>query len=253
MKISNKIFSKQDIRNIVNYILQECNNANVAGDRPKISFSIAFDDNTSIQSDTIDIFNDGQDIDLKTAYSITIDLWCYENDKRVTCNIYRGNQHSVLYSKVEVSGNELNWVNGIFLRLDEIFKAVKPQENIIKKYNTLINIVYLVSLGYFTYTITSIIFNNVFKMLGIKTVQITLSNVVIFIAIMCIVLFIDWIISSIYNKMLILLEDLWKEIEFDFGPEHMNLDKVKRKYLITFVTIVALPFLISIICKIFGF
>jgi len=70
---------------------------------------------------------------------------------------------------------------------------------------------------------------------------------------MCIVLFIDWIISSIYNKMLILLEDLWKEIEFDFGPEHMNLDKVKRKYLITFVTIVALPFLISIICKIFGF
>ena len=151
---------------------------------------------------------------------------------------------------LSVRGTEKNWVQGTFTDLQEIIESVKPQDNFILRHKGVILHVISIGIGSLVYLILNFLIYDRIKpiqnpsefLIGIR--DFFRTNLW---AYYLLEIFLRWsnglVFAYYIRKWLV---KLWPEIEFDFGPDHMNILKVRRQRIWSVSSLVIIPVLIDI-------
>lgn len=248
LRVRNKVFRKTDFMNLATILSKEQLDSQNAKHNSSLSFSVHCTDDTSYESESVDLLEDGGIVDIKQINSFDIYYRDYSVTRNVTLSLVPGKSE---FSNIcSVSGVDENWVEGVFTRLKEVLDNVTPQDNLLIRHPFFFLNCFALAIGYFLLRIVAIALE-FFR--GAPTTATTNpdnltrfleANPVIEWAIL--VAFI-WIVGvlpadSICNWIL----SLWPSIEFDLGPEHLKLQKLRRRGLGAAITVFLAPFALAI-------
>lgn len=250
--IKKKIFTKSDILNIGQILLNEYNSAQKKEHHSSVAFKLNCSDGTSYESESYELFENGSIIDIKKINSLEMSFSNYKLESYINFSITHGNEYG---NHLIVRGNDRNWVDGLFTRLKEIINSVKPQNHWILKYKTLILHLIALGVGVIIYSILNFLLYRHIQ--PIKNPSDTVQAIrTFFITNPFFVYLIDWFLRwfmgipwaiSIRSWLL----NLWPVIEFDFGPEHMKVEKNRRFRIALIFSSVVIPIFLSILYDIF--
>ncbi|MEN6314410.1 MAG: hypothetical protein ABFD25_09210 [Clostridiaceae bacterium] len=246
--IENKIFNKIDLKNIANIILKEYSNSKRGERNASIQYTINCFDNSTYESDSLSIVEEGGIIDIKKVSSIEYTYFDFKINRHILFYITEGSNNSY----VKISGDDSGWVNKVFTNLTDYINSIKPQENWVIKYKKILRQIIALGLGkIFNAIITYIMLlfvqpieNPSEKILQIR--KLILDNLLLFYFIYQWVL--PWIVGLSWTPLIFdSISKLWPKIEFDFGPEHLKEFKNRRKKVNIFITLVMIPSIIMIV------
>jgi hypothetical protein len=118
LKIVKKSFAIENIRHIASLFLNEHSKSHESSNNCRVTYSINCIDDTSYESETMSILNDGEIITIKKAKNIDFTFYDYTLDKSIFFSISEGNSRSFL----KVQGNDDTWVKNIFIKIYCFFK-----------------------------------------------------------------------------------------------------------------------------------
>ena len=181
-----------------------------------------------------------------------MDFSDHTSDKKISITV----RESGYRNSITVSGDNPNWVSGKFTQLQNILDAVNPQENLFLKYQIIFRHVVGITTGYFIWKVL------VFVMRGILLIppnpETATNPIVVFLEkdVFLQTLFllaIYWVTGMLFlaDPIINSVKKLYPSIEFNFGPEHLNINKKRRKGLAILWASIILPILINIISQIF--
>lgn len=243
--INKRIFQKSDIINIGKIFLNESVISKKNENHYSISFQLDCTDNTSYESENLGLFDEENIIDIKKTKTIGINYYDYELNRFMNITLANGKYRT---SILTINGDDQNWVNGIFTKIKELIDSAKPQDNWIIRHKTFILHLSALGIGIVIYSILDIIFY-------IKPIENPSDNILNIRALLtsfpilkyAIVLPFKWMmgLGFAYNLRDWLLS-LWPDIEFDFGPDHLKIEKNRRLRIYVFVITVVIPIIISV-------
>lgn len=251
--IKDRIFSKQDIIAIWEKVNHEYA-ASQKNHRSSIELTLNCSDGTSYESDNSDLLNDGDIIDLKKTESASIDYLDHETKKRVSITLRHGASSNLFFgSKLTVSGEERNWVAGTFDSLSTVINAARPQDFWLIKHKTIMLNLGAIGIGIAVYALLDFLLLRHMQftkepsenVLAIR--NFLKENKIILILLQISSFWLQGIFASIFIRDWVI--KLWPSVEFDFGPEHERIEKMKRQRLGLFLTIIIIPFVISLLFK----
>ncbi len=117
LRIINKVFTKKDLIRLSSIIMSEYEKYESLSeyDTKKFLSRVEFDDNSSYESEGLELFDEDDVVDLKRSNKITI--WAInradQKDITLVLNRERG------YGYLSVAGSDQNWVNGTYTLFDE--------------------------------------------------------------------------------------------------------------------------------------
>lgn len=249
-EIGGKVFTKGDIRALARIVwelyLEDAHALVVADDRGpatsytlfdesniKASYSIAFTDGSMVSSDTMDVFNDGEWIDLKRAERISMEFNNRIGNRKVGLFIVAGSRR---ISSVQVEGPGQEWVDVNYNKIQTIIKAVKPQPVWVRCCCSLVVVI-----------AAAVSIPICLKMLLLTLIQDILPN-----APNTLPYSLPWSLGIMFGPVAFALVSsqmpkLWPMIEFDFGPEHMRTARARRKAVEWAIGVVLLPVALGVI------
>jgi hypothetical protein len=232
-KINNKIFKKQDIINIWN-CFKLLKKESLNPEKSEINMQIRCYDSTRYESSEGEFLKEGDIFDIKKIESIDLEyrFWDENGFDKVVLDIKQGEYG---YFNLLVSSSKKDWVVTVFDKFEEIIKSLSPQKDFLKKYSIPLNIVIIIIFEYMFIKLMIYFFPE-------NMTRISFWEIIFNFTFGTFVLFL--IMSySIFDY----LKKLWPVIEFDFGPEHLKIEKQKRNYLWLWFTVLILPLIISLI------
>ncbi len=232
-KINNKILKKQNIINIWDYF-KLLKNESLNPEKSKINMQIRCYDSTRYESSEGEFLKEGDIFDIKKIESIDLEyrFWDENGFDRVVLDIKQGEYGCF---NLLVSSSKKEWVVTVFDKFEGIVKSLSPQKDFIKKYSIPLNLVIF------------IIFEYIFIKLIIYFFPKNMMSLSFFEMMFNYVLITFFLCSMISYLIVDYLKKLWPVVEFDFGPEHLKLEKQKRDYLWWLVTLIILPFLVNLL------
>lgn len=248
IKIENKIFEKKDIINLANKFYSEYNKSQKRKQRSSVNYTISCDDNTTYESEALDLFEDGNIIDLKRAISIEMSFYHYDLDRRMNISLVHG---MGFRDNVIIQGCDKNWVSSVFTELDEIIKSVKPQKNLLLEHKTFLLNLLSLGIGVSIYSVLHFLTNRYTEPIknpseNMKAIAAFLNSNSVF------RLLFNWLLLWLMGIILATsirawLLNSWPSIEFDFGPEHMKIEKQRRVRIAVVLSMAIIPTAIAII------
>ncbi|MFA5047623.1 MAG: hypothetical protein WC516_01135 [Patescibacteria group bacterium] len=232
--ISNKIFTKIDIRNIYKAVYEEYKTSDVQSAGLSIRLLLDCQDGVRYESESDELLSDGDIIDIKKCTSINIEYYDYKSNKYISVIIRHGD--SDYYNDFTVSGSDRNWVSGTFDRINIVIGAIKPQSCWLKKFKSLMLYASAILLAVGVYKIIYILLYQYIRSAAQPPQTIKVIIEIFFfwlLALFPILIIEDWVLK------------LWPSVEFDFGPEHQKAEKNKRKRLWLFFSVIAVPLLLA--------
>ncbi len=247
--ISWRIFTKKDIRLLAQRLNNEYKEAQKKKHHSSVTFQLKCLGGISYESDSVEIYDDGGPIDLKKTEVIQMTFYDYVLDRYIDVLIKAGNYAGEL----SIRGTDKNWVHGNFTNLLEIIESIKPQDNLFLKYKDVILHLIAIGIGSSFYLADSLIFRNI-PIVPINSISEAILPFIGFLqrnnwAAYLFILFLLWCAGiftfafPIRNWFL----DLWPNIEFDFGPQHLNLQKKRRERIWILATLIILPIVVNIV------
>jgi hypothetical protein len=252
VKITWRVFTKTDIRRIAKVLNEAFQNAKKNKHHSSIAFRLYCQGGISYESDSINILDDGGPLDIKRTQTIQITFYDYETERNIDFSIREGNYYG---GELSVRGTDKNWVQGNFTTLQEIIDSIKPQENVILKYKNIVFHIIAFGTGSLFYLLLNFL---IFQHIPIpnRTIEISsefLKSVFLFLKanlwilylILVFLLWFEGVVTFAYPLHKWLLE-LWPEIEFDFGPDHLNKNKIRRQRIWIVASLVIIPIAVNI-------
>ena len=245
--IEKRIFQKSDIINIGKVFLREYKFSKDNENNSSISFRLDCIDNTSYESEDIGLFDEENIIDIKRTKTIEISYYDYKLNRFINISLVHGKYST---STLIVKGDDQNWVNGVFTKIKELIDSTKPQDNWIIRHKTFILHLNALGIGIIIYAILNILIYQHIE--PIKNPSDTVLNFRSIYASSPILLYVlglfsKWLLGipwAFYLREWLL--SLWPEIEFDFGPEHLKIEKIRRLRISVFVITAVIPIILSV-------
>jgi len=237
--IDRKIFTKEDLKSISKIFINENQSSTEKGNSITLKFTYNFIDNTSIESISLKAFEEHGLLDMKKSSQIDFTFFDHSDDKYMNFNITHGNNGS---NRIIIRGTGETWTRHITTLFNDELEALKPQSNFTKHNN-------LIAVG-LSIIISFIIGFYSFKILGKPIITKIFNNTTSseFTMLMSPIWFIGSVIAW---PLMTWLTKLWPSIEFDFGPEHMRLEKKKKNRLWIVFSVFIVPIIIAIFMAIF--
>ena len=226
-----KIITPTIIRRFAAIIQNEAGNDNsVFPDNILIVYSIDATDNSSYESQSIEIFSDGGIIDSKIVERISMRFQTFDNSKNIEIQFRHTNAKESKDNYINVSGDNPIWVNGILSQFSEILSLTENQ----KPYKTIIE--------YSTLPVT-IIFNIIyFRIFYPYFSQINNGWIALFF-----ILIIPGVSLYVFDAIEKYLVLLWPNVELQSGPHYLQSTVAKRKKLKWIITAILIPLILGLI------
>lgn len=228
-EIDGRVFTEGDIRAMAQLLweLYEQAQSSSACERDAhVTYSIAFTDGSVASSNAMDVFDDGEWIDLKRAQRISMEFEDRVGHREVGLFIVAGSER---LSSIEVEGPEQEWVGGKFRRIQTLIESARPRPAWIRHWA-------LPSVVVFISTCLFVFLEVLLSSKGIGETSYVPRWVLILMA-----------ISPIHVAMLNQLSKIWPMIEFDFGPAHMRTARTRRKAVGWVIGTLLLPVALGVI------
>jgi hypothetical protein len=246
--IANRVFTKTDIMNIGKVFLDEYKSAQDAGHHSTVTFRISCTDNTSYESEDMGLFDEGSVVDLKRTISIGIAFDDYKLARGMYITLFNGGGYD---DCLAVKGDDQNWVNGVFIKIKEIVDSTKPQDNWIIRHRTFLLHLNALGIGIIVWSVLDFLLDSFVK--PIENPSDTVKSMRAFFKTypLCSVLFVwflRWLPGIPYAYWIRdWLLKLWPPIEFDFGPEHLKVEKMRRFRISVVVSTIVIPLILAIV------
>lgn len=251
--ISNRVFASQDFRRIAKILDQQDKHA--ADPRVSTEYEVKFDDNTTVESDSPDVFSDESLTAPARPVAIRMSLRDYARGRHISLSIDHGDSG---YGNVAiVSASEPSWLSENFLALKDALDRTRPQDFWFRRHPTLL--VNLIALG--IGSLGMLIIDPLVVVLG---TTLGLQNVVTplppdspwrpVLASAQPFLYVGgwlwkWALGFFWGAFQVRrwLLAMWPSIEFDFGLTHLQTEKRRRDRLKAVAALVILPILTTLL------
>lgn len=250
LQITKKQFSINNMRFIANILYDEYKNAKRQDRHCSITYLIKCNDDTSYESDSLNIFEEGEIVSIKKAEMIEFTFHDYRLERYVFFSVSEGNGRSF----VKVQGNDGKWVKNLFIKLKEYIDSVNGQENPLLKYKEIIRHILALGLGKIILFVMVGILSFFFGTEGnsnpsegvIRLRELIQKNIILA------QFFVNWLIPWLYGLSIAKdiireINKLWPNVEFDFGPEQERYYKISRDRLKRILTLVIIPSVLMIV------
>lgn len=264
LQIRDKVFKINDLKRLAGVFEEQAALAKQKEMHYSIEYELHFSDDTTVESEAFNILEDDILFTSKRPISIQFSYHNYSLKKQVSLSLNHGD--SLYGNTIIVSGQEREWVNDIFARLSEALQGVTPQESWIKRHPTLMLNIIALGIGTFVYYLINIILNFAFTYVDlakhIKPPQegsflhslalIVKSNIWFFYLIGWVW---KWLLGFFWGAFEVRrwFFNLWPTIELDLGPEHLRIEKKKRKKLYTVLGMIIIPIVAALLYDIIKF
>lgn len=251
LDINWRVFSKFDIRRLAQILESAFQVAKKAKHHSSLSFHLYCQGGISYESDSVSILEDEGPLDIKRTISIQMTFYDYEEERRIDVSLREGNHNSDL----SVRGTDKNWVQGNFTSLLETIESVQPQDTFFLRHKGIIYHVISLGVGSLIYLILEFLITRFIEpiknpsefVMGIRNFLAT--NLWAYFLIQ---IFDRWLMGLGFAYFIReSLIKLWPEIEFDFGPDHMNKQKIRKQRIKSVVSLVIIPLLIDFFLRIY--
>lgn len=249
--IKNKIVTRENVFKLSSLVHQEYLWAKEHDKHSSVSYMAKCSDKSSFESEDPSIFNENEFLSSKRVEEINITYNLYESNSYINISLYHGGDYR---NSITVRGTDSTWVNGITKKIEEIVCSFKPQNTTFKDYKWLFNIIFGLSIG--------AIFLRMIILIPFEPSKepdpawaLALSN--LFEQLPPLILVFKYLLGllvGIFPATILTdkLIELWPSIEIQIGPEHTQLEKKRRKWLVNVFVLGFLPLLLSLIYDIFS-
>jgi len=246
--IEDKVISKVNLKYIANIFFKENAYSEKGNKLETTQVTINCVDNSTYQSNSINIIEDNGIIDIKKILSI--EFYFYDDliKKRIFFFITEGNGNSY----VQISGDDSDWVNNLFTIFTEYINSIKPPDNWVLKNKKVLRQIIALGIGKIILFVSYFIFSlfiqpDEYPTVGVLAIRGFLDNN----ELIKIILFewlVPWLCGLTWTPLIFLsISKFWPKIEFDFGPEHLKSFKIRRKNANIFISLVIIPSILMII------
>lgn len=244
VSIQNKIIKLSDVRKLAQIIVEEASKFQLDEKEHRIKFSATCFDGSIFSSKDVALFSDDSVLNSKRIESINLILSCYYADEVIDIGL-KHNNSPYNYSKINIKGNNSNWVNGVLKRLEDLVESFQPQNNFLSTYQLHLKTITAISIGLIYIFLISLIPAEPSKNPEewVKHLNNFIHQQPLFGYFMkyFFALLMGWAPASyIIDK----LKALWPIVEIQIGPEHTYIE-VKRRKLIAVTFIVGIVPLIT--------
>lgn len=246
--IDNRVFTKDDIIRIGEIIENQKEENSELDSRSTKKYVITCDDSTSYESGSLSIITDEDIIDVKKTQSIEMSYHNYASEKSVDIELFHNGPR---YINCRIAGNDRNWVNGTLREIEEKIKGTKPQDNFFLRHPVLLYNVSAFGIGILLSKIVVYILLSLFG--GTPSSEPDPYWLQLIKSFPILGILINWAFYWLFGAMTFasntrnLILELWPSTEFDFGPEHLKLEKKRRNTIVIVLTVVIIPILVSFI------
>lgn len=200
---------------------------------PEIAFEIAVKDDIEYSSNSMEVFENGGVLDSKVIEGFTFRFY-YLHKASIYININNPEYSSVHIIRVE--GDDSTWVNGTFSKLSDVADSWERQNTVYKTFRWPISIILGILGGFFLGWLFTLPISQPLGNLNTSALKAAVFIPIFTIGFMVIML----LFENYINK-------LWPEIEIVPELEHeRKLDK-SRSRLKYIVSVIVIPFIISVI------
>ena len=239
--IEGRIIRLQDIRTLAYYIEDLAKEDENAKWR-RLSFDAVCADDSAFESNSSDIFEEHSAITRKRVETISMSYSSDQYDRRVTVELRHGSYH--IASGLTVSGSDSRWVNGVVKHLCEIIDATPPQNQFVSKYRGWILFILSACYGFILMPLLFFVMKYISDSPSeqVDTVWTQAQLIRAYFMYYFLLLFIGFFPASFTVTKLM---SLWPPIELQIGPEHTDLEKLRRRWLAAIFITAILPILVS--------
>ena len=140
-----------------------------------------------------------------------------------------------------MSGNDTAWVDATFVELERVIMAARPQLDVLRKYRWALSIPLAFVVGYSWFVSIDLILRFLNLEVSSTTGWPTYFNEHPEVKYLTLVAL--WGLPYYYMAWSILgwIGSLWPDVEFDFGPEHLKINKKIRGRLTLLCRLILLP------------
>jgi len=259
--IKNRVFSLDDLQRIGKVLKKQQDLARKSDHHTDTSFQIEFSDNTSIESDNIDVLSEDFVRRPGRPVQVRFSFHNYTLHRRIEFSLSHG--EAEFGNDALISGEEQNWVSENFLALKEAIDSVKPQSFWFRRHPALLLHLIALGIGSLAQFSIDILMTALISHTGLEHVIIPLepnSPWRVFLQSIVPVLYVllwvwRWLLGLMCGAFGIRawLLSLWPNIEFGFGAEHLNIEKTQRARLVAVLSLMVIPIVTSVIYDILKF
>ena len=150
-----------------------------------------------------------------------------------------------------VKGDDHNWVNGIFVQLQEIIESVKPQDNWLLRHKSVLLHTIALGVGAALYQILRFLTYQLVPPMENPSETVKAMRQ-FFVTYPFFMFLLDWLLKwGLGITWAFPLREwllcLWPSIEFDFGPEHMKVEKQRRLRAWVVLSSAVLPIVLTLL------
>jgi hypothetical protein len=244
LTIHDKIITLHDLRRLADIIVSLSPPRTSENQRaPDVSFIARCDDNSTFESEDIDIFADSSPINSKRVLSIEMDFSCYETKSFVKVELRHGSPD---YNNcISVRGPDSTWVNGTLRRLQEALDSFSPQRNIVKEWTPVLRPIFAFSLGILIVKALEFFIAPNPDPNPPHWVEVLRQNVY---ALLCAYYAIIYLFGVFPGTMLHAhVVTYWPSVEFQVGPPHTHFERKRRLWIMNALLFGVFPFVTSIV------
>lgn len=251
--VSDRVFASQDLVRIAKILDEQDKPAE--DQRVSTEYEVKFDDNTTLESDSPDVFSDEALTAPARPVAIRMSFRDYTRGRHISLSLDHGDS---AYGNIAiVSASEPTWLSENFLALKDALDRTRPQAFWFRRHQTLlVNLIALGigSLGMLIIDLAAVV---LVTRLGLQNVVTPLPPNSPWRQVLASAqpfLYVGgwlwrWAVGFFWGAFAVRrwLLAMWPSIEFDFGLPHLQTEKLQRNRLKTVAALVILPILAQLL------
>ncbi len=254
IKISRKIFLREDLHRIAQILARQQTLAQKADHHSSASFSVSFDDESTIESDSAEIFDDENLVTPARPIAVHMRFLNYKLEREISFSLFHGDGAYPNYA--EIRGLESPWIAENFMAIQKALDIAKPQQFWLRRHQTILLNVISLGIGSLVTTIIALTTAIVFRVAGTPKIEASPAVIALVKALFGFPgnhLFYAWLFGFSWGAFTIRrwLLELWPNIEFQFGLARLRMEQERRRRLTLVVTLVVLPITANLLTAVF--
>ena len=256
LRIADRRFRREDLLRIGRVFEDQHSESTRKSGRCTLRVSIKAEDETVYQSDSLDLLSEASDALLKRPVFVELAYTDYEAGRSLRFNATQGGSGS---DRIAADGDP-GWVRDVFGQLQDRLSAAPPTALWITRHPYLVRTTAKLGLGSIVQLAFEFVLSRVFAHLSPPSPELIAALNSSPVALMLlrplvhpVVLFTwNWIARWIFGNAVWLIFSDWfwrayPDVDLDFGPEHMNREKVRRHRLEFLAVTVAIPLVVAFV------
>jgi len=250
--IADKVFTANDLWRLATILEKQRALAKGTEQHFEVSFSIAFENRITREADSPEILTEEELNASSRPIAVEMSFNNFTLKRSVSIRLMHGNFPS--FNTIVVSGSESRWLNRAFSDLQEAIARVAPQKVWLARYQVILTLLIALFMGHSVSALLKLFVDLLVRYSHPVTVaaptwihqifELIAASPVISILLSItwrLVLGMSWGAPALTSWII----SLWPSVEFDFGLEHVKVEKSRRKKLAIALSLIVLPLLIS--------